>query len=407
MVSNIWGLVLKIAVIILFVVSLVMILFFANGYSYDFVSQEIRRTGGLDLIYTDKQAVVYLDGKQLDGKLPFVIGNVLPGKYKLVVAREGYTSWQKDLQVEVDLVKKIDDIFIFPDHADQLAKELLAGEMDGGSVWMREGYLFVVKGQSLSYGRLSASLTVDQLEKLDLAVADLQEIKVWQNRAVLLMKSDIRYSLDLVNGKLEKIVVGTNYYPVGDKWLYKDGKYLAMLDQQFTRVLWSGQISNRNIAELDYQLLKNLEFVKVKFEGDQVWYLYLFDGGNLVKAFDQSVVSWPFVVDRDDFLVFTDSKELWEIKKSTLGVFKGIFWKRFSGKVEIMDYLQKLHLFLLKIDGKWVLSNFDFINIVELFPGLNVDDVQVDNQNNFYYLNSEKNDQSVNLIKLKFIEWLK
>jgi hypothetical protein len=77
MASNLQLFIFRATLLFLFSVSLFFVLFLANGYKYDFISNQIRRTGIIDVAFDDKKAQVFLDGKKLEGNLPFVASNVL------------------------------------------------------------------------------------------------------------------------------------------------------------------------------------------------------------------------------------------------------------------------------------------------------------------------------------------
>jgi len=115
---------------ILFIVSLVLFLlsaptliFYSQGYRVDFQLPEggikITQTGGIFLKVIPKQVKVYLDGK-LKKKTDFFFGsalieNLLPKKYKVEVYKEGYFSWQKNLEVKEKKVTEAKNIILFPE----------------------------------------------------------------------------------------------------------------------------------------------------------------------------------------------------------------------------------------------------------------------------------------------------
>jgi len=93
-------------------------IFYSQGYRIDFKTRKISQTGGLFLKIWPKQAEVYLDSK-LEKRTDFFFGsalieNLLPGKYKVLVKKEGYHSWEKVLEIKEKEVTEAKNVVLVP-----------------------------------------------------------------------------------------------------------------------------------------------------------------------------------------------------------------------------------------------------------------------------------------------------
>ena len=109
---------------ILFVLFAPLAIIYSQGYRINFSPGEgekiITQTGGLFLKIQPRQAKVYIDGK-LKENTDFFFGsllveNLLPGKYVIEVKKEGYSSWQKTLEIKEKTVTEAKDIVLFPEN---------------------------------------------------------------------------------------------------------------------------------------------------------------------------------------------------------------------------------------------------------------------------------------------------
>ena len=79
---------------------------FARGERFDFNDRSIKATGLLVATSLPDGASVYIDGKlktATDDTL-----NLAPGEYQVEIKKDGFHSWQKNLQVEKELVTNAD-----------------------------------------------------------------------------------------------------------------------------------------------------------------------------------------------------------------------------------------------------------------------------------------------------------
>ena len=115
----------KLLFIICFVLFLIVapfVVFYSQGYRLDWNLQEggikITQTGGLFLKVWPKQVEIYLDSK-LVKKTDWFFGSVLiesllPKRYKVLIKKESFHSWEKTLEIREKRVTEAKNIILFP-----------------------------------------------------------------------------------------------------------------------------------------------------------------------------------------------------------------------------------------------------------------------------------------------------
>lgn len=87
-------------------------IFWARGFKPDFKTGRIERTGLIVANSTPTGAQVYLDDR-LTSATNTTITYLEPKTYKVRIEKEGYTAWQKDIEVAADLASEIKAL-LFP-----------------------------------------------------------------------------------------------------------------------------------------------------------------------------------------------------------------------------------------------------------------------------------------------------
>lgn len=91
-----------------------IVLSYSLGYSVDYHTLKIYKTGIIYLKSRPSGASIYLNGRLLPDLTPARIENLKPGAYKVDLKREGFYPWQKDIAVKPNMVTKADEIVLFP-----------------------------------------------------------------------------------------------------------------------------------------------------------------------------------------------------------------------------------------------------------------------------------------------------
>lgn len=93
--------------LLLFIISAIIVTLIANGYVIDISKKKLEKTGIIVVNSEPKGSLIYLNDK-LQNVTNATLANLIPDTYRLRLEKEGYTSWQKDIKVEENLVIEIE-----------------------------------------------------------------------------------------------------------------------------------------------------------------------------------------------------------------------------------------------------------------------------------------------------------
>lgn len=94
--------------LVTFLVSLPIFIFYTSGYRFDFSDQEIVTTGGIYITTNNLDVDVYMDEEHIESprlfRSAYYIQNIAAGLHRAVVQKEGLHTWVKELSVEPHIV---------------------------------------------------------------------------------------------------------------------------------------------------------------------------------------------------------------------------------------------------------------------------------------------------------------
>lgn len=231
-------------------------LFLAYGYNLDLQHRNIEKTSIIDLASRYSELRVYMDDKLIGNSLPLQIKDLVAGFYHLTVQKSGYLPWNRQLQVRTDLVTKVDDLVLVPEHADQLQEQLARFPDDSRYFYGKDA--FIVQSPGKDYLTLVYFLTQGYIKEVELKIqrgADIQDVQIYDAQNFLIIFEDGSYEWVDVNGP--KFV---------DFTLPQGAYQLAFLSQEdAVFFLLGGNLYRLPIGALSTLSAKNLaEFLLVK-----------------------------------------------------------------------------------------------------------------------------------------------
>lgn len=110
------------SIVVLFLISAPVLIFYTQGYKYDWQNKKIVQTGGLFVKISPASAKIYID-KKISGKTNFIfssafINGLVPGEYEIRIEKPGFHPWQKSLKIEEQQVTEGKYIQLFPREPD-------------------------------------------------------------------------------------------------------------------------------------------------------------------------------------------------------------------------------------------------------------------------------------------------
>jgi len=101
-----------ILIAIAFVVAGFFIVTYAAGYSIDFKSRQISKTGLVSIQVQTEDTQIYLNS-ELIGTKSTTLRNLEPGKYFIEVTRDGFWSWSKSIELNEQEAISVGNIILF------------------------------------------------------------------------------------------------------------------------------------------------------------------------------------------------------------------------------------------------------------------------------------------------------
>lgn len=101
------------SLVLIFLLATPPTILFARGYSFNWQSKTLVQTGAFYLKSSPAQTNIIIDGK--DKKTtPRLISRLAPKSYLVSLEKNGFHSWQKDLEIKPQLVTEARNIILFP-----------------------------------------------------------------------------------------------------------------------------------------------------------------------------------------------------------------------------------------------------------------------------------------------------
>jgi hypothetical protein len=90
-----------------------LLVFYAQGYRYNFEKKRVEQTGVLFIKSYPRSASITLNERLNKKTTPTEIANLLPAVYRISISKKGYTSWQKQLTIIPRMTTFIEDVVLF------------------------------------------------------------------------------------------------------------------------------------------------------------------------------------------------------------------------------------------------------------------------------------------------------
>ena len=98
---------------ITFLAAAPVVVFYTAGYRWNPKKEKIERNGTLILDSTPTHASIFLNDNDTNETTPVTLQNVTPGVYRIRIEKDGYRSWEKQLEVVPERVTFANDILLW------------------------------------------------------------------------------------------------------------------------------------------------------------------------------------------------------------------------------------------------------------------------------------------------------
>lgn len=99
----------------LFLIMAPLVVLYTAGYRFDFGSGRLVQVGALSITSVPKGVTVALANDVQSQHTPAIIKRVIPGNYPLILSKDGYKNWQRDIIVKSRETTTIENAVLFLD----------------------------------------------------------------------------------------------------------------------------------------------------------------------------------------------------------------------------------------------------------------------------------------------------
>lgn len=171
------------------------IVLYSQGYRIDWNLKRIIKTGGFYFKVWPEGAKLFIDGK-FQKKTGFIsnsvyINNLTPKEYKIEIKKEGFQTWQKNLEIKENWVTTSDNVILIPENPKFVNLSQKVGDFffspDDKKIILK---VELEKGWNLKIIELDRNLTSDLFSGFQSADVELLDLKFSQdsNRILLTTK---------------------------------------------------------------------------------------------------------------------------------------------------------------------------------------------------------------------------
>jgi len=381
--------------IILFLILAPITILYSVGYRLDWNPLKITQTGGLFFQVLPNSAEIFLDSKFKKTTDFFfgssLIDNLLPKKYSVSIRKDGYYSWEKQLEVKEKMVTAVENILLLPQNPD-----LTTISTDIESFWLspdnknlilKEKPLADKGGWSLKLYNLSKKIKSHLIKESDIYAkgAELMGLEFSDNSKSVFLEIGIKeqakkFALDLNQTPpipkevkdqpipIDNIITSQNFD--GNIYYLDNLGYIFKTGTDFEQKTQITQKPFNVLPETDYELKKFKDLIFLKENRT----LYLFNKeSNSWEKFFEPIVDLKLSPDFKKLVYFSDY-EIWTMFLENISeqpakqIGDKILIMRLSEKIKSVNWLNSFYL-VIATENKVKVSEIDErdkINTIDL-----------------------------------------
>ena len=154
--------------IALFLIAAPPLVLYTAGFRYDFKYKRIIETGSMVVKSNPEGALIFINGEQYKDQTPTIINTIPPGKINLLVQKQGYHDWEKEVEIYERVTAFEDSIKLYPTaNPEPILSKLII------DYWWNNKY------DKIAYATKDGELRMfNTLNKKDLLIANVKDKKL-------------------------------------------------------------------------------------------------------------------------------------------------------------------------------------------------------------------------------------
>ncbi|OGZ62414.1 MAG: hypothetical protein A3C58_03210 [Candidatus Staskawiczbacteria bacterium RIFCSPHIGHO2_02_FULL_34_10] len=187
--------------VLLFIIITPYVVLYSLGYRIDFENKKIVTTGGIYVRVLPQGSEVLIDSK-INNKTGLFsnsvfVQNLLPKQHSVLIKKDGYYNYQKNLLVKENEVTKLEHVILFKKN---ILFEILADKNQSPFNQPVIEDKYIIKNSNLYYSSAKENANITLLQKNTSIIKNLVSFKVLNNNIIWLALDGLLYSSD-INGK--------------------------------------------------------------------------------------------------------------------------------------------------------------------------------------------------------------
>ncbi|MFA5087330.1 MAG: PEGA domain-containing protein [Candidatus Paceibacterota bacterium] len=298
--------ILFIALAIIFLAISPAIIFYSQGYRFDFQEKKLLLTGGIYIKASQPAANVYIDNKYADktGQLlsfDFLAQNLLPNKHSVRIEKSGYRTWQKNLLVKEKMVTQA-YVVLFPEKIDftQVDANIQHIYSFPGS---NKIFVSDAKNQLFSYESGQKTLIVGNIAK---TISKILDISVSADTSKIILKA-----IEKSTGKTKFYLLATDKEAIALtalKTLDKNTGPIYFYSNNIIYFTLSGKIYKQALDSQKTTLITSEAISAFTLQGDNLYFLRngVVFRQNIITGNAETLVKEPLAINpKSSYEIFT------------------------------------------------------------------------------------------------------
>ncbi|NCC70629.1 PEGA domain-containing protein, partial [bacterium] len=323
----------------LFLFTTFFVLTFFNGYEFDFQKFKFVRSGSLYIQTEPKSSIVYLNDKKMKEITPLIINHLIPNKYKFRIEKEGYKTWENEVEIkplevsvfEYEMIKddlsltylqnlsnnyfipesekyilysnynensSLYDLYLY-DFENNINNKIYELENDLEKVfWGAGSESFFLKDKNNNYFYYNYIDFINLSNNISIKIENIYPNLINENEIIVSSEDNI-FILDLYSYDLKEINLDENYSN-----LLFQGDKIIFINQNKTKIF---NVKNLELLnEFDIEGFKDINFIDDFFIISDYKNNLNFYDQNFKKIFNSYASDYKY--NNDQFLIFNSSE---------------------------------------------------------------------------------------------------
>lgn len=386
--------------VIIFLIVTPIIIFYSEGYRFDFETKKVIETGGIFIrTYPGEANILINDRKERSTSnlaKNVLIQNLIPKKYSVNISKQGYLPWEKNIEITEKKVTEV-DIVLFKDNYDKnvLNNDVLnIFEIEDGFILKKETGFYYYNPENKKEDLITENIIWDNVLVLKNDLLTQKEKKYY-----LINSTGIKEFNNIGQINFKKDKLNNIYYQVEDR-LYKNNELIKTNIDLYelnnnTLYYFRDDCLYRDDARLisDKFIIKDknyeLLFIYNKvFLNENNKNLYILDDNefkkiiNLNNYFEHSEWDGKILINTGNEIWVYFAKETYYPEFTNQNTLKLI--ARFQNPIKDLYFINDKYYIFIK-EKKLMVSEFDYRDKINIFTIAN--NLEEDSQAFFNYDN--------------------